>query len=159
MRHSEQAPAPELAPSAPISRRTVVIAGIGVAGVGGATLSLGLAGHDSNRRTSTPTARATVPAAPIPLRSHYAALVGKVVTLRGTQGVVRARLTDISDLPGAVAGDRETSFSLALTTLGSRRPPDEVVVVRGPKLPSHQLFVSALGPDRGLQAVIDRRRI
>lgn len=92
-----------------------------------------------------------------PVRSHYAAAVGQVFSLVGPRGAVRARLRRVGDVPAAAGADRELCFTLVFSPLASRPVGDAIWSVRRRSMPSHDLFLSALGREGDVQAVIDRR--
>jgi hypothetical protein len=124
-----------------VSRRAVIGAGM----VGGAVVGAVLA---------DPTAAFAAPGSQ-PLRSHYATSVGKVFSVEHRGVRTRARLTRVHDLSGATADQRRYRFLLVFAPTGTKSLDDAIYTVRRRGVPSHQIFLSSIGPERDVQAVVD----
>ena len=128
-----------------LSRRTVVASGLGSAGL--MLLAPSPAGGHTLLLQDGPGG---------PLRSHFADGIGAVFTLVGSRDRARVRLSSIDDVAAAGAGN-ELCFTLTFTPLQGRRVPDGIWSVRHRGSASHDLFLSAVGRDGAVQAVVDRR--
>jgi hypothetical protein len=66
-------------------------------------------------------------------------------------------LTHIHDLSPTTAEQRAHSFILIFAPVGGERLPDAIYRVRRRGVRTHRLFLSSVGTDRGLQAVVNRQ--
>jgi hypothetical protein len=126
-----------------VTRRVVLGAGAGIAGL----VALG---------SGEGAAEAAPIATSAPLRRHYKKSVGRIFTATHAGRTVRLRLTHIRDLSPTKAKQRQHSFTLVFTPVGKAHVPDAIYVMRTHGLQPHRLFVSSMGPNRGLQAVVNR---
>jgi hypothetical protein len=128
-----------------VSRRVVLTAGAGLAG-------LVVLGFDE-----TDAAAATGAANSKPLRSNYTKAVGKVFTAVHAGRTHRLRLTHVRDLAAASAAHRPHCFNLIFTPVSKARLHDAIYVLAGPDVRTHKLFLSAIGTDGVMQAIVNRR--
>jgi hypothetical protein len=126
---------------AEVSRRAILAAAGGLAG-------LAAVGFDGG-------AAATVPGSTI-LRSNYVKAVGQVFTATHAGHRHRLRLAAVRDLEPTTAAQRPHCFNLIFAPAGSTRLDDAIYVLRRPGVHTHRLFLSSLGTDGALQAVVNR---
>jgi hypothetical protein len=126
-----------------VSRRAVLSAGVGAAGV----VVLGL--------DATP---ASAVAKALPQRSHYRHAVGHVLTAAHGKRTYKLRLTHIHNVVGAHAAQRQHCFILVFTVVGSAHLPDAIYTLRRSGVATHRLFLSGVGQKRAMQAVVNRSR-
>ena len=127
-----------------VSRRTALGAGAGVAGL----LALGLGQTDADAAVASTT---------VPHRNHYKRSLGRVFTATYAGRTYRLRLHRIHDLTPTTAKQRAHSFTLVFTPVGAAHLPDAIYVLRSHAVAAHHLFLSAIGTDRGMQAVVNRK--
>lgn len=126
-----------------VRRRTVLGAtagAIGLAAVGIADAGAGPLG----RRASAP------------LRSDYSGSVGEIFHAVHDGRTVRLRLTAVRDLVPTSVRQRSRCFVLVFAPVGAARAPDAIYVLRRRGVPTHRLFLSSLGTDHAMQAVVNR---
>ncbi|MCW2755727.1 MAG: hypothetical protein JWQ32_3138 [Marmoricola sp.] len=91
-------------------------------------------------------------------RSDYRRAVGKVFTARHGRHSYRLRLKHIHDLAHTTAGQRQHSFNLVFAPVGSGHVPDGIYVLRSTHARVHTLFLSSIGSQRAMQALVNRTR-
>jgi hypothetical protein len=126
---------------ADVSRRAVVRGGIGVLGI--AAVGFGDSAFIGR-------------AAAVPSRSVYASAIGEVFEATADGRTSRLRLTSATAAPTATTGPRSESFTLTFEPVRGDRPDDGIYALRGASVPLHDLFVSSMGPDSTMQAVVNR---
>lgn len=126
-----------------VTRRTVLSAGAGLAGLAVIAAAPGVA-------------NAATPAAG-PLRSHYARSVGKTFTVQAHGRVHTVTLTAIHDLAPTTAMHRPFCFRLMFTPSGHIVLPEGIYTVRRAGVVTHSLLLSSTG-SRAMQAVVNNRR-
>jgi hypothetical protein len=127
-----------------VSRRAVLGAGAGTLGL----LAMGV---------GEPAAGAvTKKSAPALVRADYAALVGRVFTADHAGHSYRLRLTHIHDLAPTTARQRPHCFSLVFAPVGHARLRDGIYTLRRKRAATHKLFLSSLGSNRQMQAIVNR---
>ena len=92
-----------------------------------------------------------------PLRRHYARHVGAVFTLTRAGHTHRVHLRHIRDLRPTTAAHRPYCFNLIFAPAGPLVLPDGIYTVRRRGVPTHALFLSAVGAGHAMQAVVNRR--
>jgi hypothetical protein len=125
-----------------LSRRAVLGGAIGTAGA--AALGAGPAIASATIRTA-------------PVRSNYSGSVGQVFTAEHDGHRYRLKLTHIHDLPHCKAKHRPHNFLLVFAPVGHRKLPDAIYRLSRRGVRAHRLFLSSLGTERGMQAVINRQ--
>jgi hypothetical protein len=127
-----------------VSRRAVLGAGAGIAGL----VTLGFGASDAD---------AAVVSSTIPLRSHYKRSLGRVFTAKHGGHTYHLRLTHIHNLPDTTAKLHPHCFTLVFAPVGKAHLHDAIYTVRSHAVGSHHLFLSSIGSDRGMQAVVNRK--
>jgi hypothetical protein len=127
-----------------VSRRAALGAGVGVAGL----VALGLGEGEAEAATAAMT---------VPRRSHYKASLGRVFTARHGGHTYRLRLKRIHNLQHSPAKLRPHAFILVFQPVGKADLPDAIYVLRSHAVGAHKLFLSSIGTDRGMQAVVNRK--
>ena len=141
-----------------VSRRAVL--GAGASALGLAALGVGLPDAEATTR-STPRTKARAAAAKAtpmsaPVRADYAHVVGRVFTATRGGHSYRVKLTHLQDI---APGDAEAAPALLRTDLrqvGKARLHDGIYVLRRAGVRTHKLFISSVGTERGMQAIINR---
>lgn len=137
-----------------LSRRTVVAAGIGTAGVA----ALGITVASLSTRPSTGS-RAAGPAAGADLvRSRFTPLVGTAFVAAAGASEHRLVLDTVDDLASATTPDEEARFNLLFTHDGEL-PEQGIYTLRHPDTADTVLFLSPVGPEGQnlrIQALVDR---
>ena len=95
-------------------------------------------------------------AAAVPSRSVYASAIGEVFEATADGRTSRLRLTSATAAPSAMATPRSESFTLTFEPVRGGRPDDGIYALRGTSVPLHDLFVSSMGPDSTMQAIVNR---
>jgi hypothetical protein len=126
-----------------VSRRVVLGAGAGLAG-------LVALGFDEVDAVAAASANST------PVRSNYSKAVGKVFTAVHAGRSHRLRLTHIRDVAPATAAQRPHCFNLIFSPVGTVRLHDAIYVLHHSGVNTHRLFLSAIGTDGTMQAVVNR---
>jgi hypothetical protein len=127
-----------------VSRRAVLLTGAGLAGVA----ALGLDEADAVGATTAPNST--------PVRSNYTKAVGKVFTAVHAGRTHRIRLTHVRDLAPTSAAQRPHCFNLIFAPTGKARLHDAIYVLDRPGVHTHTLFLSGIGTDGAMQAVVNR---
>ncbi|MBD8608532.1 hypothetical protein IFT73_16880 [Aeromicrobium sp. CFBP 8757] len=127
---------------AEVSRRAVLMGGVGVLGV--AAVGFG---------DSAVIGRA---AAAVPSRSTYVTAIGEVFDATADGRTSRMRLTSAQNLSTSAGSRRSESFVLTFETVDGARPGDAIYSLSGGGVPVHDLFVSATGSESAMQAVVNR---
>jgi hypothetical protein len=140
-----------------VSRRAVLGAGVGTVGL----VALGAAAPDAEAATkakSGTTDAAAAQASPMsaPLRSDYAESVGRVFTATRDGRAHRVTLTHVQDLVHTAAKQRPHCFGLMFTPVGNARLHDGMYVLKRKGVRTHKLFISAVGTEGHMQAIINR---
>ena len=131
----------------PLSRRALLGATAGTAGV--VAVAVAVAGVPADAAVSRRRGSA-------PLRSDYRHCVGRVFTATHGGRRVRLRLTAVRDLEPSSARQRERCFLLVFAPVGQAGHPDAIYALRRRGVRTHRLFLSSLGTDNALQAVVNR---
>jgi hypothetical protein len=126
-----------------ITRRAVLGGAIGTAGV----VAFGVG----------PAVAATARGA-APVRADYANAVGRVFSVEHGGRTHRIKLTHLHSLSPSTAKQREHNFMMIFAPVDREQLPDAVYRLRRRGVRTHRLFLSTVGTDRGLQAVIYRQR-
>jgi hypothetical protein len=142
-----------------VSRRAVLGAGVGTVGL----VALSAAGPDAvaaakdQARIGTTDASAAK-ASPMsaPLRSDYAEAVGRVFTATRDGRTYRVKLTHLQDLVHTTAKQRPHCFGLMFAPVGKARLHDGMYVLKRAGVRTHKLFISAVGTEGEMQAIINR---
>lgn len=127
---------------AQLSRRRVVEAG--VAAVGG-LIAAGAAAPDAfgaRRR--------------LPQRAAFERSRGRTFTATSGGHRYRLRLREVQDLPAAKARQRQLCFNLVFAPAGGRAPSEGIYRLRRPGFRPTELFISPVGADGRLQALVNR---
>ncbi len=127
---------------AEVSRRAVLGGSIGVLGVA----ALGLGDSAIGGRA----------AAAVPSQSTYAAAVGKVFRATADGRTSCMRLASAIDVESPATGRQSESFVLTFEPVGDAPVGDAIYALRGGGVPVHDLFVSSIGSDGAMQAVVNR---
>jgi hypothetical protein len=127
-----------------VSRRAVLVTGAGIAGLA----ALGFNEVDAAGATTAPNST--------PVRSNYTKAVGKVFTAVHAGRVHRLRLTHVRDLSPTSAAQRPHCFNLIFAPTGKARLSDAIYVLDRPGVHPHALFLSGMGTDGAMQAVVNR---
>jgi hypothetical protein len=138
-----------------VSRRAVLGAGAGVLGL----LFIGAETGSGPAPTSTPAAKvAAEPKAkvPLPTRSHYASSVGKAFTATAGEHTYKLKLAHIRNVSNTSAADSDECFNLIFTAAGKTQPPEAIYTLRRKGVVTQSLFVSRLGTDQSMQALVSR---
>jgi hypothetical protein len=128
-----------------VSRRTFLGAGAGTVGL----IALGIGESAAEAAPSTSSTSG-------PLRADYEHLVGRVFTARHAGHTHRLRLTRIHALPPTTEKRRSHCFALVFTPVGKARIDDGIYTLRRRRAVAHKLFLSSLGSNGCLQAIINR---
>jgi hypothetical protein len=141
-----------------VSRRAVL--GAGASALGLAALGVGLPDAEATTR-STPRTKAraaTAKATPMsaPVRADYAHVVGRVFTATRGGHSYRVKLTHLQDIAPATPKQRPHCFALIFAPVGKARLHDGIYVLRRAGVRTHKLFISSVGTERGMQAIINR---
>lgn len=126
-----------------VSRRAVLGAGAGLIGL----VVLGVDEPDASAATPR-----------LPRRSDYSRSVRGVFTATHGKRTYKVRLTRIHDVAGTRAKQRESSFNLVFTPVGRTRLPDGIYAVRRRGVRPHTLFLSGVGTNGAMQALVNRSR-
>jgi hypothetical protein len=136
-----------------LSRRKVLIAGIGTAGLAAIGVSVGVS---LSPREATPSIDAS---AGIDLvRSRFSPLVGSEFTATTATGTFRLVLESVDELQPVHTPEDEDRFNLLFTACGDA-PTSGIYTLRHPQTSDSELFLSAVGAEgqaRRLQALVDR---
>jgi hypothetical protein len=92
-----------------------------------------------------------------PLRANYTGAVGEVFTAEHDGHRYRIRLTHIHELQHCKAKQRQHNFALIFAPVGHHKLPDAIYRLHRRGVRTHRLFLSSVGTERGLQAVIYRQ--
>jgi hypothetical protein len=130
-----------------VSRRTFLGAGAGTLGL----LALGI-----NESVAGAAATSTTSSMSAPLRADYAPWVGRVFSATHAGHTYRVTLTRIDDLSPTTAKQRPHCFAMAFTPVGKARLADGIYTLHRSKVVTHKLFLSSLGTNGGMQAIINR---
>jgi hypothetical protein len=126
-----------------VSRRTALGAGV-------ATLGFAIVGS-----IGAPVAADAAPAA-APLRSAFEAAVGRdFVALRG-RTAHKLRLFAVRDLHPTTARQRPHCFNLIFLPVHGQAPTEGIYRVQRAGLPASDLFLSPVGGDAHVQALVNR---
>ncbi|REK73002.1 hypothetical protein DX116_05270 [Aeromicrobium endophyticum] len=90
-----------------------------------------------------------------PSRSDYASSIGEIFEASDRRGTVRLRLTHADDMTAPGASKRSQTYALIFEPVEGDRPDDGIYALRRRGVPTHDLFVSAVGPDKTLQAIVN----
>ena len=136
-----------------LSRRTMILTGVGVAGVAavGVTAGVSLWPKES-------TIEADAAAGIDLVRSRFAPLVGTEFTASATVGVFSLVLDGVEEVYPVRAPEDEHRFNLLFAANGGE-PPAGIYTLSHPETSESVLFLSAIGPEgseRRLQALVDR---
>ena len=134
-----------------VSRRTFLGAGAGTIGL----IALGINESVADATTKAP-ATATTSAMSAPLRADYAPWVGRVFSATRAGHTYRVTLTRIDDLSPTTAQQRSRCFAMVLTPVGRAHLADGIYTLRRSKAVTHKLFLSSLGTNGSMQAIINR---
>ena len=136
-----------------VSRRTVIAAGLGVAGIAALGAVAGTLSGPSGGIAGN-----AAPTEPLLRRSRFAPLVGTQFTAEAGGGRFELTLAAVDDLaPMRVRADEDRFNLLFVTT--EDEPPEGIYTLRHPDAEDVTLFISAVGPEgasRRLQALVDR---
>ena len=94
-------------------------------------------------------------AAAVPSRSTYAGAIGEVFDATANGHTTRLRLTSALQVDPP-PGRRTESFVLMFEPADGARPTDSLYAMRGGSVPVHDLFVSSVGSDGAMQAIVNR---
>jgi hypothetical protein len=130
-----------------VSRRMFLGAGAGTLGL----IALGI-----NESVAGATGTGSTSAMSAPLRADYAPWVGRVFTAARAGHTYRLTLTRIDDLSPTTAKLRSHCFAMVFTPVGKARLDDGIYTLRRTKAVTHKLFLSSLGTNGGMQAIINR---
>src|SRR5690606_6342027 len=136
-----------------LSRRKVLIAGIGTAGLAAVGVAAGIS---LSPRDAAPSVDASVGIDLV--RSRFSPLVGSEFTATADTGTFRLVLESVDELQPVLTPDDEHRFNLLFTPSGVE-PPSGIYTLRHPQTADSELFLSAVGqtgPTRRLQALVDR---
>lgn len=125
-----------------ITRRAVL--GVGAGAIGVVTLGVG------------PAAAAATPGS-APVRADYAGAIGRVFTAEHAGHRFRVRLTHVRDVSPTTAKHRPYCFVLIFAPVGGLHLRDGIYTLHRRGVAAHRLFMSSVGTDRRMQAVINRR--
>jgi hypothetical protein len=130
-----------------VSRRTFLGAGAGTLGLIALGINESVAGATGTASTSTMSA---------PLRADYAPWVGRVFSATHAGHTFRVTLTRIDDLSPTTTKQRSHCFAMVFALVGKARLDDGIYTLRRSKAVTHKLFLSSLGSDGSMQAIINR---
>ncbi|MBN9618926.1 MAG: hypothetical protein J0H43_04240 [Actinobacteria bacterium] len=125
-----------------VSRRAML-------GAGFASVGLGVAGVMG---VEAPVADAA-PVSP-PCRSHYSKSQGRTFTATQGKRVYQLKLVHIRDIAGATAKQGDRCFNLVFSA--AKRMPDGVYTLTRAGVPTHTLFLSRIGTELTMQALVNR---
>lgn len=90
-----------------------------------------------------------------PSRSDYRSSIGEIFEASDRRGTVRLRLTHADDMTSSRATKRSETYALIFEPVDGDRPDDGIYALRRRGVPTHDLFVSAVGPDTAMQAIVN----
>lgn len=90
-----------------------------------------------------------------PSRSDYTSSIGEIFEASNRRGTVRLRLTHADDMTAPGATRRSQTYALIFEPVEGERPDDGIYALRRQGVPTHDLFVSAVGPGKTLQAIVN----
>jgi hypothetical protein len=90
-----------------------------------------------------------------PSRSDYVSSIGEIFEATDRRGTVRLRLTHADDVTAPGATKRSQTYALIFEPVEHDRPADGIYALRRRGVPTHDLFVSAVGPDTAMQAIVN----
>lgn len=142
-----------------VSRRAVLGAGVGTVGLvalGAAAPAAEAAVGTKGKTGTTDSAAAKASPMSAPLRSDYAASVGRVFTATRDGHTHRVTLTHVQDLVHTTTKQRPHCFGLMFAPVGKAKLHDGMYVLKRKGVPTHKLFISAVGTEGDMQAIINR---
>jgi hypothetical protein len=90
-----------------------------------------------------------------PSRSAYASSIGEIFEASSRRATVRLRLTHADDMTAPGAARRSQTYALIFEPVEGERPDDGIYALRRQGVPTHDLFVSAVGPGKTVQAIVN----
>ena len=126
-----------------LTRRALLVSGAGAMGVA----ALGTGESSAAAATSSTSA---------PLRAKYAKSVGKVFTAAIGSRTFSVKLVSIRDLSHTTAQQRPRCFMLVFAPTTTARLADGIYTLRRTGVPTHALFMSSVGSNRGMQVIVNR---
>jgi hypothetical protein len=89
-----------------------------------------------------------------PRHSDFSGAVGQVFEATADGRTVRLRLTAADEITPPGSAKQAQSFVLIFEPLRDQRPDDAIYALRSKGVPTYDLFLSAVGPDSAMQAVV-----
>ena len=136
-----------------LSRRAVILSGIGVAGVAALGAAVGTSLWPQAVAPDLIDADAGIDL----VRSRFAPLVGTTFTAHGDQAYSLI-LDSVAELSPIRTAEDEDRFNLLFSTVGAS-PPQGIYTLRHPETKASVLFISPIGPEGPelrFQALVDR---